>query len=86
MKLTCFSYSRYGFKIKTSVMLEHVLNNTKLIYLVKKICFKGSKQTNTINPHKKYLPPLNFFFFFVRTYMIHLLGTYVNILCNWLIL
>ena len=23
---------------------------------------------------------------FVRTYVIHLLGTYVNILCNWLIL
>ena len=23
---------------------------------------------------------------FVRTYMIHLLETYVNILCNWLIL
>ena len=22
----------------------------------------------------------------VRTYVIHLLGTYVNILCNWLIL
>ena len=24
--------------------------------------------------------------FFVRTYVIHLLGTYVTILCNWLIL
>ena len=25
-------------------------------------------------------------FAFVRTYLIHLLGTYVTILCNWLIL
>ena len=29
----------------------------------------------------------NFFFlFFVKTYVIHLLGTYANTLCNWLIL
>ena len=27
MKLICFSYFGYGFKIKTSVMHEHVMNN-----------------------------------------------------------
>ena len=27
MKLTCFSYFGYGFKIKVSVMHEHVMNN-----------------------------------------------------------
>jgi len=27
MKLTCFSYFGYGFKIKVSVMHEYVMNN-----------------------------------------------------------
>ena len=27
VKLTCFSYFGYEFKIKTSVMYEHVMNN-----------------------------------------------------------
>ena len=27
MKQTCFSYFGCGFKIKTSVMYEHVMNN-----------------------------------------------------------
>ena len=29
MKLTCFSYFGCGFKIKVSVMHEHVMNNQK---------------------------------------------------------
>ena len=27
IKLTCFSYFGYGFKIKDSVIYEHVMNN-----------------------------------------------------------
>ena len=31
MKLICFSYFGYGFKIKTSIMHEHMMNNQEQV-------------------------------------------------------
>ena len=42
--------------------------------------FKTKKKNKNKNKTKSIIFP------YVKTYMIHLLGTYVTILCNWLIL
>ena len=45
-----------------------------------------AKDVPTFQPNEKEDPPPSTKTQSVRTYMFHLLGTYVNISCNWLIL
>ena len=64
-----------------------------MLYISLKICKKTRRHvTSLVSTYASshdfitLKPFSNYINYFVRTYVIHLLGTYVTILCNWLIL
>ena len=67
-----------------------IVRGDQFLYIILEVDYKYSFYCYSISLSILRSPALRVFFLFytilVRTYVIHLLGTYVTILCNWLIL
>ena len=67
-----------------------IVRGDQFLYIILEVDYKYSFYCYSISLSILRSPAPRVFFLFytilVRTYMIHLLGTYVTILCNWLIL
>ena len=69
-------------ELQCPVFAKHIKLLSLHSHFLSKKFFKKSLKVSEIN----IWVPVSLHFFIVRTYVFHLLGTYVTILCNWLIL